>query len=693
MMTIIGGPFSRLRPALGACLTAALVLAFSGPPSGTGAGQESGQKNLGYEVTVALKLVQAYVTDKSGKAVTDLDKADFVLSVDGQPREITDFERHVLPAAKRREEPLERAPAALPSPLMNRKFIILVDLARNDHIGLKKTTEAALRFLSDEVMPSDEVAVITYKPFGGMALQANLTTNHASIRRILQQIGGIPGYGFSGAPPLWKEGGKKAAEAPALDEGLDVLSPGYDSDWESIKKKAFDFTLAMQNLAKSLRYIPGFKNIIYFSAGVPRTLLYDLEDSRVRTEYESMIKEFTSANCPVFSVNAEGQRAFLKTPASRGDHALQILSKRSGGRYFHDAAQDEKIAEAIQDMTGNFYVLGFRINEAWDGKFHEIKVEVKREGCQVFSQAGYFSPQLFRKFTKFEKELHLYDLALNDKPLSQAPLLLPLVALPGPCGEGTNLVLLSEISVESMKDVLGDEAEMVALVFDDANDLVEIRRGEVKRKSLEEPAYIPYALASLEPGPYKCRLVFRNLETGRAAVGATDITVPAVAPGLLTLSCPLILVPDRQASYLEILKQGKKEAGSAVNSLRRVYFPVSDRSSPVVNELDQGTSRLMIVAHFSAAGSGAGTPVFHASIVNESSGETIPLPLSALEIVEGKKVPQEGTEAAANGVRMNTFAADISLPGLAPGTYRLVLEAEAAEKGLKATASRDIRIK
>jgi VWFA-related protein len=694
MMTKIGAPRVRLRPALGAFLASALILAFAGPSSGGGAGRQVDQKNLEYEVTVALKLIQAYVTDNSGKAVTDLDKADFVLSVDGRPREITDFERHVLPPSKKKEAALAFTPAGPPSPLLGRKFVFLVDFALNDHLGLKRTAEAALRFLDEEVLPTDEVAVMTYSPFNGVVLHANLTTNHGWVRLVLQRIGRVTGYGSIGGVPLAGEGSGESLGAPGRGGGgREDLAPGFDFDREFVKKRTFDFALAMQELAKSLRYIPGFKNIIYFSSGIPRALLYDLEDARIRIEYDTMVKEFTSANCPVFSVNVEGQRAFLKEADERGDHALEILSERSGGRYFHDAAQDEKIAAEIQDMTGNYYVLGFRVGEAWDGKFHEVKVEVRREGCRVSSQGGYFSPQLFRKSTRFEKQLHLYDLALNDRPLSQAPLALPLVALPGPAGDGAELVLLGEIAVKGLDEVLGRSAEIVALVFDDENKLVWSRRAEVNRKSLEEPVYVPFALTPLPPGPYKCRLVLRNLDTGRAAVGAADIEVPAVSPDRLTLSAPMILVPGRPAFFLEVPGNGPKETDKAGGALAVVFPGTGGRAAPVVDTIERGITRLTVVARYSVPASRSGAPAFRAMLLDPSSGVRTPLPLEVVEVRNGKPLPLKPKTPSGEEIRVDTLVAGLRLPDLAPGSYTLLLEADDAGSGRTFATGRDITIR
>lgn len=52
------------------------------------------QAPLRHEVSVTLKLVQVYVTDKSGRPVADLTRDDFRVFDGGKRVAVTEFERH-----------------------------------------------------------------------------------------------------------------------------------------------------------------------------------------------------------------------------------------------------------------------------------------------------------------------------------------------------------------------------------------------------------------------------------------------------------------------------------------------------------------------------------------------------------------------------------------------------------------------
>ncbi len=666
----------------------AWVSVISGPSFAQDVIPPSVQEPIQHDVSVTLKLIQVYVTDKAGRAVTDLTREDFILSSDGRQREITDFEKHVFlgPLDEEAAQPADRRES--PTPLLGRKLYFLIDFARNDFFGMRKTRAAALHFLETQVQPTDEIALLSYRSFAGIVLHENLTLDHGRIVEALQDIEDIPGYGMGGGFPLEDERGlDDAVGRVELRGGLDEMVGAQDFDREHLKDKTYEFTLAMQELAKALQGTAGFKNIIFFSSGVSRSLLYDLDDSRIRHEYENMIKEFASSNCPIFSVNADGQRAFLRDQNDRGDHALRTLSERSGGRYFHDVDQEKKIAAEIQDMTGNFYVLGFAIEETQDGKYHDIKVEVQRPGCRVHAQSGYYNPKPFRKYDGFEKQLHLFDLAFGEKSKFLSKVEIPVVALTALHRKETNAVLLAEIFTDRMEEVLGEETEMVALVLDEKRDVVGTQKGVIKKDYFHQPVFHPYALFPLPQGEYTCRIVFRNLETGRGAVGSTDLVVPEIPPDAMTLFPPLLLFPDKTPFYLRFSKADLKERDNEEAPLKGVFPSLETSASPVLEVMNRGVSRLQALVQLILPSETPSDIQLEAAIFERKNGEEMAVPLSVLE-----KRDSEAT-AGETALRRERLFLELEFPDLPPGFYDLLLKGKGAASELKAVVWRTIEIK
>ena len=160
------------------CAVSVILLIAILPRSSTGQqsdpSQAKGQAPLQHEVTVALKLVQVYVTDKKGNPIPDLRKDEFVLFDNKEEKTITEFENHTLslPGNERKPvtptpTPLEKAPAP-PAPLMSRTFFFLFDLVFADQGGFRLGRQAAIRYLETSVKPDDQIAVLSFT--GGRSL-------------------------------------------------------------------------------------------------------------------------------------------------------------------------------------------------------------------------------------------------------------------------------------------------------------------------------------------------------------------------------------------------------------------------------------------------------------------------------------------------------------------------------------------
>ena len=349
------------------------------------------QEEPQHEVVVVLKLVQVYVTDKKGNPVTDLEKSDFTLYDNGKLQAVTDFEKHLLikPAKKVEEEiaKTELPPAGDVSSRMNRKFFLLLDIDRNSAAGISKSKKAALFFIDTQLQPTDEVGVFSYSFIRRLVLHQYLTSDHEKVKEAIKRIREIPGGGGGGAAA--------AGGGIRFGGGSSLTIPFSRSTFQGsdIVDKTNIFIKTIKELAKALRYIQGYKNIILFSKGIGSGLLFS-PNQVLRESFEDMSKEFATSNSPVHTVNT--------TSISTRDPSLLMLSELSGGKYFPNVSYYEKIAEQIQDITSNYYVLGYYIDEKWDGKYHEIKVKVQRKGCQVYAQGGFFNPKPFTEFSKWK---------------------------------------------------------------------------------------------------------------------------------------------------------------------------------------------------------------------------------------------------------------------------------------------------
>jgi len=730
-------PVKKLAAVLPLLLAAAAACLVPGPAA---LGQEIAvrpQKPLQHEVTVALKLVQVYVTDKKGKPVTDLEKGDFTLIDNGAPVTITEFERHVLapPTAASPASPVSPVPPAAPAaqaapdpkdkPDLGRKFFLFIDFAFNSPRGALKAKEAALSFLDKEAAEGDEIGLISYSTVNGLAIHEFLTTDKAKVRKALQDLNVKAGAGR--ADDVEQEYWRLATEGSgAGDLSRDLMVRRQDS-----RSQARAFILKLTALAKAFRYIPGHKNLLLFSTGIASSLIYgkvegspqassgaskfEAPDRVLVEDYETLFREMGAANSSIFSFDtretakpatlfdyddqtfgSKGSRdifsgggvhqnpqTVLKDEGITGLYALTRLSKSTGGRYFGNINEYAGNLADLQAMTGSYYVLGYSVGQAWDGAFHEVKVEVARKGLDVRTQKGYFNPKPFTEYTSVEKTLHLLDLALSEAPVYQTPLYGTLQALAGPGEPGTGkdrVVLLARLPANTADRLTGSKAEIVTFVFDAEDRLADMRRAEEKISGFfDKPVYYA-STVSLAPGEYSCRVVVRDLDTGSAAIASCKAFVPATPSNGLRIHTPLLLGPAVESVYREgrLAAAGGAAAGASVDWTALYPFDPA-QNSPLPGVLSNAVPALRIVLPMTNFGQARDRVGFRAALLSTETAEQFGLTITPV------------ASSVAGGTVIQTF--DIATLGLKPGRYTIYFYAEDKDAGTLAHVAAPLAIR
>ena len=475
------------------------------------------QKPLQHEVGVTLKLIQVVVLDKRGNPVTDLGKEDFVLYDNGKAMNLTEFECHTLTIPAEKALPAEERVAATPLPqkpaILGRKLFFIFDFGYSDAQGVVLARKAALKYLDTSLFPTDEVAILTYSLFGRLKIREFLTTVHTKARQEVEKLGLADALGGE-------------------DEGQGGSAPSSGSD---ARHRARMYITQMTSLAQALRYVPGQKIFILFSKGIPYPLVYAKEggfrqdlNADLRDAHEAMLAEFATSNIVVYPIETIELDPFkLMTPeSSRGAATLRRIAKATGGEYLGVLNNPEGHFRKLQSLTAAYYVLGYPIGETWDGEYHKIKVEVKRPDCEVPAQAGYLNPKLFSEYTKIEKELHLVDIALSEKPVGQVPLRFPMTALlTGLGGEG-GLCLLARLPLREMREKwTGGPVEVLSLVYD-RNDEIHLSLtivGKIERKGLSFH-FVRMVIPEVEPDEYRL-LITAEGRDGKASMIAKDFII------------------------------------------------------------------------------------------------------------------------------------------------------------------------
>lgn len=703
-------------------ITLGLVV-FCWPGNGAGTGGQSGSQ-LREEVTVALKLLQAYVTTKEGKPVTDLTAADFEVTDNGQKMPVTHFENHIVGGD-------DIAPGAtVKGPRVNRKFFFFFDFAFTDPRSSRKAREAALNFMDTAIRPGDEIGVLSYSPMRGLTIHEYLTTDHARVRNIIDAFGlrAVTGRAESLTSFLYADelrhmqdqgypnptsgaykpaqgssgGGDSAADVYFQEQARAQLGGVVDEGRrQGYTDQARQFAETFANLARAMRYVPGWKNLILFSSGISRALIYGSRrsadvpnmdasnpdqmmaelnaydnaqsNSGVRTEFSDALKELKNANSPIYAIDCTptAGEMDINNPvgtsiSSReitGKDSLVQLAAESGGKYFSNSMDTKNAMAAVSDITSAFYVLGYSVPAAWDGAFHKIKVKVVRPGCKVVSQNGYYNPKPFQEYSRFERLLQMTDLALSDNPLAQVPAEARMAVMPVVIGGWPHLVAYAELSKEAAAPILGKVADAFLLIYDE-----EQGKSAIKSFRLKPPVDGPkdsmavFAVPT-KPGRYSCRIIIQNTETGLAARGSASISFANSVASSVWLDPPLLL---KAAS-------GHADIGAAPEATLSALFGYDpDHYAPITGDLPAGPQRV-----FAAVRCTLGEPnaelVITASEAQGAARSDVPL-----DVVDTRQTKS-----------LRCYLVELNFGDLKPGphTLKVVARDKAGAQGNETTAT------
>jgi len=550
---------------------------------------------------------------------------------------------------------------------LNRKFFLFLDIQRNDPIGVMKSKRVARYFIETQIQPGDEVGVFSFQPLAGFVLHEYLTQEKDKMYLAIKKARALPVYSmFEGIPAGPREGSNTSQTRSGEESGLPA--PPEGPDFRGLAQPMNVFFYALEALSQSFQYISGIKNIIVFSNG-----------GGGKTIFDRLGKMLASSNCRVYTVDTNWKRHYLKGYFESGPGAaLKQLAISSGGKHFEDPDDFETIAQDIQQMTANYYVLGYYIQQEWDGEYHEIEVEVKKGGLSVYAQKGYYNPRPFSEFSEGEKKLHLADIAISDTPYFEAPKPFPLEALPFPGKEVSKLVLLSEIRPENLEEVFLNDTEIITLILDEEENIIDARRAVLKYGSTKYTPIHHYSITRLNPGQYDCRVVVRNLETGKSALGTSSIKIPEFSESGLTVSPLFLLIPEKRSFYIRALR-GEEEQEKDALSLNDIYPYLSRKHSPLVTEVDRSEKKLLAVFRFSTISKEERPLDLEMELVHGPSGRKVSLEFLVLE----KK--KFGLDDA--------LLLEITLPNIEPDIYSLNISLYDKKSGREAVTSRTFRIR
>lgn len=382
-------------------------------------------------VDVRVVNVDVYVTDREGNPVTGLTREDFSLEVDGQAIELSNFYavegRRVVPAETappgavgappaRREAPESRPAPAEPQPTW---LVIYIDNAYIKALHRTRVLRDVRRFLYEEGGDFDRILLASYE--GSLHIRQPFTRDPEKVVRALKQIATVQPFGDAEEDELF-DVIRDLEDRDAQRHRVAHRVEAYAQQRENELRRALE---PFRGLLDSLSGLPGRKVMLYVSDGLPmnpgeelfNALQLRYEDIgalqgvvrySAERDFESLSVAANSSGVTLYTLDATGLTAPLagdvEAAGSGVDNLrstlgsvrttnlqapLRKLAGETGGLAFLNSNRFGEELERLARDARSYYSLGFRPPHAVDGRFHRIRIEVRRRGVTVRHRNGY----------------------------------------------------------------------------------------------------------------------------------------------------------------------------------------------------------------------------------------------------------------------------------------------------------------
>ncbi len=437
------------NPFIGSAAIMALVLI-----AGFGVPVFCETKPISEKAEVSIVDLRVTVLDKDGKPVTDLKENEFKVKDNDTLQSLVAAQLVSSGVATTSTNTTaSSAPQALHQP---RHFLLLFDLTYNDMIALKNARNAALQFVQQDLVETDDASIFTIDITEGVKMHMNFTRDKEQLSDALLNLRSTKGNNFltdsAGLVRIVPEARGNQLKGTWIRKGMtynpkDAANDESQSYHQQVKRNevldyrnsAGKYLTCLDAFAQSIDTMPGRKIFLLFSSGFDskalggQTLQETEEDTMnfMMGEFQKMdsagrevdiqnidllqqaASHFSTSDCRIFCIDPSGNRqtsADSDTPADinfRNQTLLETLSSETGGQVIRHTNSYEEALGHVIESTSSYYLLAYSAPIGKSGKYHSIDVEVTRPGCRVSHRKGYFEDRPFEKYTSLERQLQV----------------------------------------------------------------------------------------------------------------------------------------------------------------------------------------------------------------------------------------------------------------------------------------------
>lgn len=572
----------------------------------------SAQQNQEDVVKINTNLVQldATVTDKDDKPVTNLTAEDFEIFQDGKLQKVSNFsfinlemteQKANAPATRSKEN--KNAP---PIPRIgvenaNRILTFVVDDGNcsSSRIGMLAVREALEKIINEQMQPNDLVAI--YQTRGGSSLLQQYTADKELLLSVARQIRWQPPtmscgnnsgdfFGAARADTTLKPLGKRQTFETEDDVKRRKRNEDNSRDFQTMGTIG-----VLRYVVRGLERIPGRKTVFFLSDGLSLRTRENIgnraEDALRRAVIEPALRasvvfqtidvrgvinaEMIEASDEVLTagiIDVTKPSGTSQIAAERRDESvlmregLFFLANETGGKFYHDSNfLDVPVRKAL-NLEKGYYLLAYQPeDETFNGKkFHRIEIKLKRPDLKVSTRSGFYGlkdEEAGRKPKTGDSELYEAIAA----PLPQSDLSLQLSAFFGNNANKDSFIR-SLIHIDGNDITFVDEPgnkkkavfEVVAVAFNEKNEVSDefsrtytLHWASESLPLIEQNGLVYSVDVPVEkPGTYTFRVAMRDINSGQLGAASQRIEVPNLKNGKLFISGLAVSAVDLKGKFI-----------------------------------------------------------------------------------------------------------------------------------------------
>ncbi|HEX8637979.1 MAG TPA: VWA domain-containing protein [Pyrinomonadaceae bacterium] len=380
------------------------------------------------KISTTLIQIDATVTDKNGKVITDLKPEEVEIYENGKRQEISNFSFVSNVKTTTEASATNKSPAAVIAPpttvrpeQVRRTIALVVDDLTLSFESMHFVRRALKKFVDVQMQDGDLVAII--RTGAGIGALQQFTNDRRQLYAAIEKVRWNPvGAG--------KVGAFASIEATPLERGNmmggDASAEQLEAERNSIQAQD-DFrssifaagTLGAINfIVRGMQDLPGRKSVMLLSDGF-KLFTKDpsgfIESGRVLDSLRRLVDQANRASVVVYTMDARGLQTLGLTAAddtsgksadqieqSLGDRRGELFDTQDGLRYLAKQTggtaiiNNNDLSDGIRRMLDDqsYYLIGYAPDdETFDPRtrrFNKLDVKIKRSGARVRYRSGFF---------------------------------------------------------------------------------------------------------------------------------------------------------------------------------------------------------------------------------------------------------------------------------------------------------------